>query len=59
VAVIPVALVGREVGRRWRLLVGEAIDHPPGKGPLAVAELVDAARAGVQALLDGSGRRFL
>lgn len=53
--VIPVALVGREIGRRWRLLVGHPIEHPPGKGPLAVAELADAARAGVQTLLDEAG----
>jgi len=52
--VVPVALVGREVGRRWRLLVGEPIAHPPGRGPLAVADLVDAARAEVQALLDSA-----
>lgn len=58
VPVIPVALVGREVGRHWRVLVGEAIDHPPGKGPLAVAELVDAARARVQGLLDSATGRF-
>lgn len=50
--VVPVALVGREIGRRWRLLVGEPITHPPGRGPLAVADLVDAARSEVQALLD-------
>ena len=52
--VVPVALVGREVGRRWRLLVGEPIAHPPGRGPLAVADLVDAAREGVQSLLDSA-----
>jgi hypothetical protein len=55
-AVIPVALVGHELGRRWRVLVGEAVPHPPGLGPLAVADLVDAARAEVQALLDSVGR---
>lgn len=53
-AVVPVALVGSEVGRRWRLLVGEPVAHPDGRGPLAVADLVDAARAGVQALLDSA-----
>jgi len=53
-AVVPVALVGREVGRRWRLLVGEPVVHPSGSGPLAVADLVDAARAGVQSLLDSA-----
>jgi hypothetical protein len=53
-AVVPVALVGREVGRRWRLLVGPPVAHPSGGGPLAVADLVDAARAGVQSLLDSA-----
>ncbi|QYG91623.1 hypothetical protein HC251_03655 [Iamia sp. SCSIO 61187] len=56
--VVPVALVGREVGRRWRLLVGEPIAHPPGRGPLAVADLVGAARAGVQDLLDSASTRW-
>jgi hypothetical protein len=54
-AVVPVALVGRELGRRWRVLVGAPVPHPPGLGPLAVADLVDAARAGVQELLDSAG----
>jgi len=53
-AVVPVALVGREVGRRWRLLVGQPVAHPSGGGPLAVADLVDAAQAGVQQLLDSA-----
>jgi hypothetical protein len=53
-AVVPVALVGREIGRRWRLLVGEPVVHPDGGGPLAVADLVDAARTGVQSLLDSA-----
>jgi hypothetical protein len=57
-AVIPVALVGLEVGRRWRLLVGRPLALPGDVGPLGVAELVDAARAGVQSLLDESARRF-
>lgn len=52
--VVPIALVGSELGRQWRLLVGEPIAHPPGRGPLAVADLVDAARAAVQALLDSA-----
>ncbi len=58
-AVVPVALVGRELGRRWRVLVGEPVPHPPGLGPLAVADLVDAARAGVQDLLDSAGGGLL
>ncbi len=51
-AVVPVALVGHEVGRRWRLMVGEPVPHPEGRGPLAVAQVADAARDRVQALLD-------
>lgn len=58
-AVIPVAVVGREVGRRWRVLVGEPIEHPPGQGPLAVADLVDDARAGVQGLIDSASASWL
>ena len=52
VPVLPVAAVGREVGRRWRVRVGAPVEHPSGRGPLAVAELADRARAGVQELLD-------
>lgn len=50
--VIPVALVGHELGRTWRLLVGQPVPHPEGRGPLAVAQVADAARDQVQALLD-------
>jgi hypothetical protein len=52
VAVIPVAVTGREIGRRWRLVVGPAIEHPTSRGPLAAEELGDRVRAGVQGLLD-------
>ena len=52
VPVLPVAVVGREAGRRWRLLVGELIPSPARRGPLAVAELADTARRSVQDLLD-------
>lgn len=50
--VIPVALVGHEVGRHWRLMVGRPIAHPTGRGPLAVAQVADTARDRVQALLE-------
>jgi hypothetical protein len=50
--VFPVAVTGREVGRRWRLVIGAAIEHPASRGPLAAEELADRVRAGVQALLD-------
>jgi hypothetical protein len=50
--VVPVALVGRELGRRWRIVVGPAIEYPTSRGPLAAAELADRVRNGVQSLLD-------
>jgi len=50
--VFPVAVTGREVGRRWRLVIGPSIERPASRGPLAVEELADRARAGVQSLLD-------
>ena len=50
--VVPVALIGREVGRRWQIVVGPAIEHPTSRGPLAAAELADRVRNGVQSLLD-------
>jgi 1-acyl-sn-glycerol-3-phosphate acyltransferase len=50
--VVPAALVGRELGRRWRLRLGQPVAHPDGRGPLAMAELADRARTGVQELLD-------
>jgi hypothetical protein len=50
--VLPVAVTGRETGRRWRLVVGPPIEHPTSRGPLAAEELAERARAGVQALLD-------
>jgi hypothetical protein len=50
--VVPVALIGREIGRRWKVVVGPAIEHPIGRGPLAAADLAERARRGVQSLLD-------
>ena len=50
--VFPVAVTGREIGRRWRLVIGPAIGHPTSRGPLAAEELGDRVRSGVQALLD-------
>ena len=45
--VLPVGVLGRELGRFWRVRVGEAIRLPGRRGPLAVAELAERARAGV------------
>ena len=50
--VVPVAVDGRELGRRWRVAIGDpsaAAVHP---GPLAVADLAEHTRLVVQALLD-------
>ena len=52
VPVLPVAVVGGEVTGRWEVIIGEPLAPPTSRGPLALAELADAARAGVQALLD-------
>jgi hypothetical protein len=52
VPVLPAALLGRELSRRWRLRLGMPIEHPDERGPLAMVELADRARARVQAMLD-------
>ena len=49
--VVPVALIGREAGRRWRIVVGDPVRlRKP--GPLPAVELAEAAHAAVQDLLD-------
>ncbi len=50
--VVPVALVGREAGRAWKVVVGEPVAPPASAGPLAATELAEATRSAVQALLD-------
>jgi len=50
--VFPVAVTGREIGRRWRLVIGPPVEPPTSRGPLAAEELGDRVRAGVQTLLD-------
>ena len=54
VPVIPVALIGRELGRRWVASVGEPVvpRTATGFGPLAVAETIDGARRAIQEALD-------
>lgn len=52
IPVIPVAVVGGEVTGRWDVIVGDPVPRPRSRGPLALAELADEARAGVQAMLD-------
>jgi hypothetical protein len=52
--VVPVALVGRELGRSWRIVVGDPVPPLADAGPLAAAELAESTRAAVQVLLDES-----
>lgn len=51
-AIVPVAIVGRELLPWWRLIVAEPVPLPDSTGPLALAELADRAQAAVQELLD-------
>lgn len=50
--VVPVAVVGREAGRRWQLVVGEPMPPAIDGGPLATTELAEAVATAVQSLVD-------
>lgn len=50
--VVPVALVGREVGRSWKVVIGHPVAPPVAAGPLAASELAEATRSAAQVLLD-------
>lgn len=50
--VVPVATVGREMGREWQLVVGNPVRLRRKAGPLAAQELAEATRSVVQELLD-------
>ncbi len=50
--VFPVATFGSEVGRRWRIMVGEQILAPKRTNKTGTVEFAEAVRAGVQNLLD-------
>ncbi|MGN6693770.1 MAG: hypothetical protein ACTHN0_06295 [Aquihabitans sp.] len=52
--VVPVALVGRELGRAWTIVVGEPLPHVADGGPLAAAELAESTHQATQNLLDAS-----
>ena len=45
--VLPVAVLGREIGRTWRLVIGPPVDSPTTRGPLAAEELGRPRRAPV------------
>lgn len=49
--VLPVALLGRELGRRWRIRIGAPVAPHTTSGPLAVADVADTAGEGVRRLL--------
>ncbi len=59
VPVLPVAVVGRELGRRWKVVVGPPVPHPTARGPLATGELAERTRRAVQDLLDAEVTGFL
>lgn len=52
VPVIPIAVYGGDLTGHWRVMVGEPVEPPVGRSPLALSELAQRARAGVQELLD-------
>jgi 1-acyl-sn-glycerol-3-phosphate acyltransferase len=54
VPVLPIAVTGRELSRRWRVQIGAPVSPrtATGPGPLAVAETIDAVRAEIQESLD-------
>lgn len=52
VPVIPAAVVGSTVTRKWKVILGSPLPRLAGRSPLAKAELVDEARYAVQDLLD-------
>ena len=52
--VVPVALVGRELGRSWRIVVGSPLVPNASGGPLAAAELAEDTARATQVLLDES-----
>lgn len=52
--VLPVAVLGSELGRSWRVWVGHRLASDRGRGPLAAVEVADDARRAVQDLLDAA-----
>ena len=50
--VIPIAVTGGQLTGRWTVQIGATIASPRSRGPLALAELADAAQHAVQTLLD-------
>jgi hypothetical protein len=54
VPVVPVVAVGREVGRTWRVVVGDPLPPVERDHPLSLVTLAEDAQAAVQSLLDAT-----
>lgn len=52
--VVPVVAVGHELGRSWRVAVGEALPPVERDHPLSLVTLAEDAQAAVQSLLDAT-----
>jgi hypothetical protein len=53
--IIPGAVVGHELGRRWRVVLAPPVaPAADSRGPRLLAELVDQVRVTIQGLLDGT-----
>lgn len=52
VPLIPVAVRPAQLGLRWTVTVGPPVEVPGHHDPLALSELAEHARAGLQAMLD-------
>ncbi len=50
--VLPVATFGSELGRSWRIMIGEPVLPPKRASKTGAVEFAEAVRAGVQTLLD-------
>jgi hypothetical protein len=56
-AVLPVAVTGWEVGRRWTVRIGAPVARPRSTGPRAVGRVAVDVATGLSALLDQSARQ--
>jgi hypothetical protein len=54
VPVVPVVAVGREIGRKWRVVVGESLPSPERDDPLTAIRLAEKVEEAVQILLDAT-----
>jgi hypothetical protein len=57
--VVPMAVVGRELGRRWQVIVGAPVTNPRRRRAVTAAELAERARERVDQLLEAARPRHL